>query len=201
MLQNLESGNIPNVTQHRRIFFKALILTALASGNRCSELAALKRVGIIISQGSITIPVHNTFLYKNQSLGRSPPPVRFPGIPNNALCPFEAVQNYITISDSLPHNDRLFVHPESGKPLTAGRLGYWLASAIKAIDGTIDARPHDFRKFAYSAHWARTNDIKEIIRHGFWSSSHPFIYHYLIKTPNVLSHFVAAGQITLTCLM
>ena len=62
----------------RLAFLKALFLTALASGNRCAELAHFSRRALVDSGSHFTLGVMPRFLYKNQALGRSPPPVSIP---------------------------------------------------------------------------------------------------------------------------
>ena len=69
----------PEFLNHRatphRLLMKTLFLVALATGNRVSEIAAFTRVGSKILPGSkkAIIAVQPGFLYKNQTLDRSPP--------------------------------------------------------------------------------------------------------------------------------
>ena len=182
-----------NTTDLKQVFFKALILTALASGNRVSEIAALDRKGIIFGNNRITIPVHPQFIFKNQTMERQPPAVSFPGLPSDNLCPISAINLYIERTSGSSHQNRLFVNPVSGKPLTANRLSYWIVQAIRAIDPTIKVRAHDFRKWAFSVNWARRKQVTEILQAGFWSSSHPFLNNYLTQIDSPLPQFVAAG--------
>ena len=54
---------------------KEMFLTALATGNRVSELAALSRASILVSptNSQVTLPVCPGFLYKNQSISQTHP--------------------------------------------------------------------------------------------------------------------------------
>ena len=174
-------------------FFKALILTALASGNRVSELAALNRTGIITQGNSITIPVRPHFLFKNQTLQRHPPAVSFPGLPGQGLCSINAIQEYLTDTATTPHENRLFLNPKSKKALSSDRLAYWLVQGIKARDPSTHSCAHDFRKWAFSVRWARRQQVVDILQSGFWTSAHPFLRHYLMQIQDPLPHFVAAG--------
>ena len=137
------------------------------------------------------------FLYKNQSAGRTPPPVVIPLFCGNpALCPVLALRAYIANTASLPHNDFVFLHPVSAASLVAARLNYWLVHAISAanVRGSI-VRAHDVRKFAFSVNWARRADLQHIVSYGFWASAHPFLSHYLTSCQSVLPAFVAAGSV------
>ena len=181
----------------RLAFFKTLFLTALAAGNRCAELAHFSRRALVDQGSSITLGVMPRFLYKNQTAGRSPPPVTIPLFRNDpALCPVVALRTYLTRTANLPHCDFVFIHPSSSASLVAGRLNYWVVQAVSAanIRGSV-IRAHDVRKFAFSVNWARRADLPHILSYGFWASAHPFLSHYLTACPSVLPNFVAAGSL------
>ena len=181
----------------RMPFFKALFLTALAMGNRCAELAHFSRRVLVDSGTTLTLGVMPRFLYKNQSAGRTPPPVVVPLFCGNpALCPDLALRAYKASTASLPHNDFVFLHPVSATSLVAGRLNYWVVQAISAADvrGSV-VRAHDVRKFAFSVNWARRADLQHILSYGFWASAHPFLSHYLTSCQSVLPAFDAGGSV------
>ena len=70
---------LPEFLNHRatphHLLMKTLFLVALATGNRVSEIAAFTKVGSKILPGSrkAIIAVRPGFLYKNQTMDRSPP--------------------------------------------------------------------------------------------------------------------------------
>ena len=181
----------------RLAFLKALFLTALASGNRCAELAHFSRRALVDSGSHFTLGVMPRFLYKNQALGRSPPPVSIPLFrANPALCPVVTLRGYLARTALVAHNDFLFVHPTSSASLVAGRMTYWVVQAISAANGCgAVVRAHDVRKFAFSVHWARRANLQHILSYRFWASAHPFLAHYLTSCPSVLPAFVAAGEV------
>ena len=182
-------------TSSTDMFLKALFLTALASGNRVSELSAMTRNGLMINNNSITLPLRKNFLYKNQTLTRTPSPITFTGLgPRHPLCPIYAIQLYLEKTKDSPHKGNLFLHPLTGLPLGGGRLGYWLAKAISKFDSSAKGRPHDLRKFAFSASWARGTHLNDIIRTGFWNSPNPFLNHYCIKINDPLPKCVAGRK-------
>ena len=175
------------------LFLKALFLTALASGNRASELAATVRSGVQHDQSSITLPVAPTFLFKNQSLSNpSPPGIVFPSLPSNRnLCPVTFLSHYIHSTETLPHQGFIFIHPKTHAPLKAGRLSYWLARAIQTGD-PIGGSGHDLRKVGFSYAFARGLELSEIVKNGSWQSASVFIRNYLICTqPLPCTQFVA----------
>ena len=84
-LEILQTPRFRNSTASSEdLFLKTIFLVAVASGNRCSELAACTREGITFDNNTVTIPTKEGFLFKNQTLNRTPPPVTFPSL----LCPF-----------------------------------------------------------------------------------------------------------------
>ena len=89
----------PEFLNHRatphRLLMKTLFLVALATGNRVSEIAAFTRVGSKILPGSkkAIIAVRHGFLYKNQTMDRSPPNIVIKALLDqdltpNRLCPW-----------------------------------------------------------------------------------------------------------------
>ena len=173
-----------NTASPTNLLLKALFLTALASGNRASELAATIREGLIISKDKAVLPTSPDFLFKNQnSQHPRPPDITFPALGRrHSLCPVNALKIYKAKTASLPHNGFLFVNPSSGKPLQAGRLSYWLAKAIKTGDPTAtDPAGHDIRKFGFSIAHFRGVQPSEILQNGFWNSPNVFIRKYLIS--------------------
>ena len=97
------------------LFLKTLFLTALASGNRVSEFAAITRSGLRLTKEEAFLPTRPDFLFKNQTSKHPlPPDITFPAIGfNNTLCPVEALKVYLAKTQSMPHKDTLFVHPKS----------------------------------------------------------------------------------------
>ena len=79
-----------------RLAFLKAFLTALASGNRCAELAHFSRRALVDSGSHFTLGVMPRFLYKNQASGRSPPPVSIPLFrAHPALCPVVTLRGYL----------------------------------------------------------------------------------------------------------
>ena len=176
------------------LFLKTLFLTALASGNRVSELAAITRSGLRLTKEEAFLPTRPDFLFKNQTSKHPlPPDITFPAIGfNNTLCPVEALKVYLAKTQSMPHKDTLFVHPKSGKPLVAGRLSYWLSKTIKEGDPkAIKPAGHDVRKVSHSIAFFRQSSPEDILRNGFWHNANVFVHKYLISCRPTLCNFIA----------
>ena len=173
---------------------KTLFLTALASGNRVSELAATSREGVTLTPSKAVLPTSPGFVFKNQSLKNPlPPEIQFPALGrDDTLCPVAALKTYIARTSSLKHDNVLFVNPTSGKPLAAGCLSYWLVRAIK-LGAPLTPAPagHDVRKIGHSVAFARGLDPQEILTNGFWHSPNVFVNKYLIENTSSLVSFVA----------
>ena len=179
----------------RLLLFKTLCLTALASGNRCSELAHISRRAIVDQGSAITLPLLPHFLFKNQTASCCPPPISFPTFPNSSVCPVETLRVFLRRTTTWNHRDFLFVNPVSHASLVASHINYWLVQAILAADvGNAVVRAHDVRKFAFSINWARRADMSHIIKHGFWSSVHPFLNNYLTPLEGPFPGCIAAGS-------
>lgn len=176
-------------------FMKALFLTTLASGNRVSEIAACVREGIVYSNSSITIPVTEKFLFKNQRIDATPEPISFPALNKFNLCPVAALKRYISLTNEMSHNNSLFIHPTSKQPLKAGRISYWLVHILKLATPEFKGKAHELRGQAFSAAWARGVPLKQIIKEGFWVSPNVFINNYLHSTESPTTPFVGGRHI------
>ena len=104
---------------------KALFLTALATGNRVSEIAALSRVSIVVTprRAQVTLPVRPGFLYKNQSFARTPSNIVLKALKNGAkhhrLCPVDALLRWLEVSQDWG-SDSVFLNPFSKKAMNRG---------------------------------------------------------------------------------
>ena len=181
----------------KEIFLLTLFLTALASGNRISELAAIDRKAASFAPqlASVTLPVAAGFLFKNQSAGRTPPNIVIPelGGDHPVMCPVRAIKLYLAKTKSTK-SSKLFLNPETGTPLNAGTLAFWLCKAINYLLPDAICKSHDVRKLSHSLAWTRGVPMDDIIKRGFWSSQNVFIRRYLVKSAHGTTSCVAAGH-------
>jgi len=174
------------------LFLKTVFLVALATGNRASELSAIDHTTIRFSRDSVSMLPYCGFLYKNQSINRSPPVISFPILKNNDnLCPASYLRRYLTLRTPLCDSKHLFLNPRSNKPINAGTFCYWLSRAIRILTNS-RGFAHDVRKVAFSLAWTRRTTIQDITAQGFWSSSNVFISTYL--HPQNCNRRIVAGR-------
>ena len=173
-------------------------LIAVAAGNRASELAHIDRSTINYHEndGSVSMSVVPSFLFKNQSSKRSPPPIRFPGLPgDSALCPVSAIRR-LQVSSRKVTNQKLFVNPKTGAVLNAATLRFWLCKSINWLVPEAIPRAHDVRKNAFSMAWVRGVSEEEIMKQGFWSSRSVFFRKYCNPaSSNASCNYVAVGSV------
>ena len=179
----------------RDLFLKTLFLTAVASGNRCSELAACAREGINIKPNKVTIPVKQNFLFKNQTASHTPNAISYPALPNHSLCPVASLATYLNKTKDMPHENHLFIHPNSRKPLKSGRISYWLVQTLKMATPNFKGKAHDVRGQAFSAAWAIGTPILQILKEGFWMSPNVFINNYLCSMDSPITSFIGGRHV------
>jgi len=177
------------------LFYKTLFLTAVASGNRSSELAACARQGISIRPNKVTIPVRENFLFKNQTASHTPTPISYPALPRHSLCPVTCLSTYLDRTENLPHGNHLFIHPKSNKPLKAGRISYWLLQILKLATPNFSGKAHEIRGQAFSAAWARGIPMSQILKEGFWMSPNVFINNYLSTLESPITPFIGGRHV------
>ena len=176
----------------KALFLKALFLTALASGNRASELQHFMRNGLQMVNNRVYIPVKPGFLFKNQTVTRTPAQVNFPSLLGpHPLCPARVLTLYIERTVDTQNAGFLFVHPKSGLPLASGRINHWMAQAIFTATGH-KGKAHDIRKVAHTL-GARSTSISAQLGRGFWNTPNVFIQHYLGDIPPPQLQCVAGG--------
>ena len=183
VLIGLSRINLDDCSEEDRLK-KVLFLTALATGNRVSELSAIKRDSLIFTPGdsSVIMAVRPGFLYKNERMDRAPPNISFPALPghsSNGLCPVTALKKYL--QDTTPRNPHasLFLNPSTGANLQRPVLSLWLCRTIEEFCPGSLPKVHDIRKQAASLAWTRGILPSQIVASAFWSSTNVFIDRYL----------------------
>ena len=169
---------------------KTIFLVSLATGNRASEISAIQRSAILwrLGNNEVVLPVKPSFLFKNQSMNRSPPNIiisRFADC-HPELCPILCLQEYLMRTSSL-EGDLLFLHPKTGRNLQRPSLSLRITKFISEVCPDSFPRMHDLRKQATSLAWTRGVPPSDIVKSAFWSSSSVFVQHYLFPAsdPNL----------------
>jgi len=180
----------PQFLNHRasphHLLMKTLFLTALACGNRVSEIAAFTRIAANILPGSrkAMLAVRPGFLYKNQTIDHTPPNIVIKSLQNtdgtpHRLCPVDALQHWLDLTKDWG-SDAIFINPKSHKPMNRGAISMLLVTTINAGHPRVFAKAHDTRKVSASLAWARGVPPHEIVQTMFWKSSTVFLNKYLI---------------------
>ena len=180
----------PEFLNHRatphRLLMKTLFLVALATGNRVSEIAAFTRVSSKILPGSkkAIIAVRPGFLYKNQTMDRSPPNIVIKALLDqnltpNRLCPVDSLRCWLALSDPWGI-DAIFANPKSHKKMNRGAVSQLLVTTINRSQPGVLAKAHDVRKVSATFAWARGVPPHQIIQSMFWKSTSVFLDKYLV---------------------
>ena len=175
----------------KEVFFKALLLLALASSNRVSELAAIDRGRIELRQSSIVLPVRPGFIFKNQGQFHSPSVIEIPDLPGSSLCPMKAVEQYLNVTRGTKEAS-LFLHPVSSRPLNAARVAFFLVKAIEwLLPGSL-AKAHDVRRLSTTHAFVAGVSAESIVAAGSWRSTNTFTSRYLVPVRTATGSAVLA---------
>ena len=197
VLDLLESPEFLNDSSSlENLLSKTIFLTALATGNRSSEITATRRDRISRIEGgrALRLAVKEGFLFKNQRMDRTPPDIviKFLLSGNPELCPARTLLRYL---DRTPSNESaLLLHPISGRPLQRPSLALRLVRLVERASPGSHPKVHDLRKHAVSLAWARGVQPSDIVNAAFWSSSNVFIKRYLIPSSRLPRSCVALGS-------
>jgi len=178
---------------------RTLFLLALASGNRVSEIAAIKRSTILFARdrSSATLYVEEGFLYKNQRPNRNPHPIKILALVQNntrhALCPVAALERWLRRTRKV-HPSFVWGNPRTGNRLNRGTIAKLICHLIKKADPGSIPHAHDVRKVAASLAWCRGVPLPTILERAFWGSSNVFANHYLGPTNPKPGACVALGS-------
>ena len=174
---------------------KAVFLVALASGDRCCALAALKSPAEMSDEG-MTLTFDENYVPKSYFLKRNQSrikPLFIPKLQGDTLrqvCPCRAVVDYVSRTEQLrdsaqtslfiPHNT---VKKFNIKPQAIGRYITHIVAWCYETEGEIcpETPAHDVRKIATSLRELSATSLNDVLQAGNWSSPHMFLKHY--KTP------------------
>ena len=129
----------------------------------------------------VVTPIRPGFLYKNQSMARTPPNIVIPALlhkSHHALCPVKALKRWLQVSAPWG-SDSVFVNPQSKRPMNRGAISLQLVKTINSALPDVFAKAHDVRKISASLAWARGVAPQDITKFMFWTTSSVFIAKYL----------------------
>ena len=167
------------------LFHKSVFLTALATGFRISQLAAIVRTSAFLRFGledaSVSLAPHPMFLAKNERIGHTIGPKVIPAWKvegeHHTLCPVGAIRQYI--SKTQTNSDRLWVWPDTGFQCSAHHLAKVICRVIEAADPGKSPTAHQVRGVSASVAYMRSFQVPLVQASGQWASCNSFINRYL----------------------
>ena len=119
----------------KNLLMKALFLTALATGNRVSELANSSRASMLVSHNNtqITLPFVLGFCIKTRLCLARPPIIVIKGLregsSHHRLCPVDALLHWIDLTENWG-SDYVFLSAISKKPMNRGAISHLLVRSF-----------------------------------------------------------------------
>ena len=186
LLQGPDFSTAPGPHQLLR---KALFLVAMASGLRASQLHALVRSStwlVFAEDGrQVSLAPSPRFLAKNERVGHTLRPLVLQawmeGPRHHALCPVQALRSYVAATPGRGRV-RLFIWPDSGRPLTRLHISKLLCGVIEEADPGKAPRGHDVRAMSSTLAFLRHHSLDRVMEQGQWSSDHSFVSRYLLHS-------------------
>ena len=176
----------------RLLTAKTVFLVALASGDRCSAIAALKSPPIECGD-TVLVNFHDEFVPKSYFLKRKLSrikPLTLLRVGQESLgqvCPCRAVLEYCErvrelrgesqCSLFIPHN---LAKRSNIKPQSIARYITYIVGWCYEQEGekAPESRAHDVRKIATSMRDLSSTSLSELLEAGHWSTPHMFLKHY-----------------------
>ena len=205
----------------RLLSFKTVLLLALSSAKRVSDLHALSvhpacmqfapgstKVCLLPNPAFVPKVLDSTTTVELSAF--HPPPFSSPEEQRlHTLCPVRALRIYLDRTKVLGRGNQLFVSwapPFRGKPISRQRLSHWIVQAIvlaynnRGLQAPEGLKAHSTRGMATSWALFRGVSVQDICAAASWSSPHTFIRFYRLDvTAPCLAHSVlSVGPPTLS---
>jgi integrase len=215
----LSKATLENLT------YKCIFLVALASAQRCSELAALRRDPAHFKRSLdwtyVTLYPDPQFRAKTQSFSHLPQPIIIKSLSQVVSkdssdylnCPVRALRYYLDRTNSqefLKDRVKLFLAMNSNKEITSRLIGIYIRKAVetaykcspdKDILKMFNVRPHSLRRLASSLAAFSNVALKDILHACNWRSQTVFTDYYLRSCASFadgkyeLGHLAVAGAL------
>lgn len=199
--------------------FKTVLLLALASAKRVSDIHALSVnascMQFLRGDSKVLLKPNPAFMPKvfNPTLSClpielaafSPPPFSSEEHQRlNALCPVRALRTYVDRTAAFRKSEQLFVswaQPHRGKPLSKQRLSHWMVEAIVAaynssgLQAPAGLRAHSTRGMATSWALFQGTSVEEICAAASWATPHTFARFYRLDVtgPSLSQNVLSVG--------
>ena len=184
-------------TELKHLSLKTVLLLALASAKRVSDIQALsvQKSCTVFAPGDVKVTLKPNPAFVPKVVGSCSPIdlVAFAASSSErqvqALCPVRALRAYIDRTGGLRRSDQLFVswaNPHKGKPITKQRLSHWVVEAIalaytsQGLQPPAALRAHSTRGMAASWALFRGVSVQDICAAASWSSTLTFVRFYML---------------------
>jgi hypothetical protein len=188
----LGSATLKNLT------LKTVMLVALASGRRCSELHAISASASAFSRTGANLFFRPDFVAKNESASFQHPSIFLPTIDSTSSiredifwCPVRAVRYYLDRTSGLRGKaDQMFLtHASPNGPASKSTIARWIVSVIldaQAIESQFRPKAHSVRSIASSWAFHKGVSIQEICDQVSWKAQTTFsaVYYRNICNTN-----------------
>ncbi|XP_068229258.1 uncharacterized protein [Palaemon carinicauda] len=176
---------------------KTLFLSAMASGARISELAALSRNPENIDflpTGEVLLTPDRAFLAKNEDPQNRWSPWKIISLPQDpSLCPVTTLRTFLARS-ATRSSGPLFIR-EQGGTMTIQGIRQQILYFIKHANPESFPHAHDIRSIATSINYFQNMDFDDLKKYTGWKSPMVFKRHYLKNLQALKYPTVAAGSL------
>ena len=177
----------------KRLSLKTVLLLALASAKRVSDIHALSvhPSCALFAPGDVRLILKPNPAFVPKVVGSCSPIdlAAFTASPGEqqwrALCPVRAVRTYMDRTRVFRRSDQLsWANPQKGKPVTKQRLSHWVVEAIalaytsQGLLPPSGLRAHSTRGLAASWALFRGVSVQDICAAASWSSPLTFVRFY-----------------------
>ena len=184
----------------RQLLRKALFLVAMASGLRASQLHALIRhpSWLVFSTDGrqMSLAPSPKFIAKNEREGHSLAPIVIQAWmerdTHHPLCPVEVLRQYVRATSNRTPT-RLFVWPDTLKPLSRLHISKILCGVIETADPGKAPKGHDVRAMSATMAFLRHYSVDRVRQDGQWASDRSFVTHYLDHSLEAVPCVTIAG--------
>lgn len=176
-----------------RCTWKTVLLLALATSSRRSELQALSRDprDLVFSSTSMSMRVVPGFLAKTAIPGMDPAPFTIPALEpfsgrdgdDRLLCPVRMVKKYLKFTGGLVPKERLFKKVRGEGHPSSQTVAAWIKACVRFAHQhrpDLHVSAHEVRRM--SASWAfhgGAHSVDDILQAGTWATTSTFTSFYL----------------------
>ena len=194
---------------------KAIFLTALASGDRRSAIAALSFDSVILTDNEMVIGYNKDFVPKSYFVKKNLTrikPLKIPKIPDTRrcpVCPVRTLVDYVGLANKYRSESQTSFftsHVQNRENnITSQSVSFYITFLVKWCYEQTNVsfpgcRAHDVRKIAASLRSLSVGSLHDVLEAGNWAQPMTFVKHYFLEfskeESSNLSHFpnIIAGR-------